>query len=88
MEDKTKMTAIPMRKCIYPRCLECPSYVVHEGERFCTVPMVISKQIYFDLRMEINRINNILKDLENSLYDEILGLNEADKVKDAVEGRR
>ena len=76
MENKDRMTAVPIKKCAYPRCLECPSYVVHEGERFCNVPMVISKQIYFDLRMEIARINNIIKDLENSLYDEILGSTE------------
>jgi hypothetical protein len=72
LEKISDRTARPMEKCIYPRCEECDEYHGH----YCTVPMVISKQIYLFIGEEIMRLGDKLTELENLVTDEILGSRE------------
>lgn len=61
--------AAPAEDCAYPRCEECDKYHGH----WCTVPMVVSKQI---LRLTADKLavmENRLSELEKLVYDEILG---------------
>lgn len=62
-------TAQPIKWCIYPKCEECHEYV----DEYCTVPMVITKQIYHYFTDEIVRMDKDIAELKNLVYDEILG---------------
>ena len=68
-EDLMKSKAKPITECVYPRCEECDKYV----DQFCTVPMVVSKQIYLFLGDEIAKLTDKVADLENLVYGQILG---------------
>lgn len=62
--------AKPIEECPYPRCEECDKYHGH----YCTVPIVISKQIYRLTSEKLRELDNRLTDLENLVTDKILGL--------------
>ena len=62
-------TAKPMEECKYPRCEECVHYIGH----YCTVPIVISKQIWWMTSERIYRLEKSLTELETLVTDEILG---------------
>ena len=61
-------TAKPMEECKYPRCEECAYYVAH----YCTVPMVVSKQIYRFAQEKMREMDARLTELETLVTDEIL----------------
>lgn len=63
--------ATPMRGCDYPNCESCDKYHGH----YCSVPMVVSKQIWLTTESLIVRLENRLTELENLVTDEILGSN-------------
>lgn len=60
-------TAQPMRECPYPKCELCYLYIGN----YCTVPMVVSKQIYRETMERIGKIEKTLAELENLVIDEI-----------------
>ena len=62
-------TARPMRDCLYPKCEECDNYHGH----YCTVPMVVSKQIYRETMERIGKIEKTLAELEKTVTEEIIG---------------
>ena len=66
---KSERTAKPMTECGYPRCEECDKCV----DGYCTVPMVIGKQIYLNTAERIVQLEETVSALENIVYDEILG---------------
>ena len=61
-------TARPMRDCLYPKCEECDCYHGH----YCTVPMVINKQIYLYITDELFNVGYKLEKLEELIFDLIL----------------
>lgn len=61
-------TARLSKGCIYPNCEKCGYY----REHYCTVPMVVSKQIYRLTDERIHRLENELAELKEFVYDEIL----------------
>ena len=69
LEHKTERTAKPVSECVYPKCEECDKYHGH----YCTVPMVVSKQIYRETMERIGKIEKTLAELENLVYDKIMG---------------
>lgn len=71
--------ARPAGECDYPHCETCSRYILHRGERYCTVPMVISKQMWMmraDSEREFKRDITELKEL---VYDVILGKKSEDE---------
>ena len=64
-------TAQPIKWCIYPKCEECREYV----DEYCTVPMVITKQIYHYFTDDMTRMDKDIAELKTLVYDEILGDN-------------
>lgn len=66
----TGFTADPMKECLYPKCEECDNYHGH----YCTVPMVVSKQIFLLTEEKMAIMEKRLSDLENLVTDKILGL--------------
>lgn len=62
-------TAQPMKPCLYPKCEECVYYCAH----YCTVPMVVSKEIYLLTERKLQSLEARLNDLENLVAEEILG---------------
>jgi len=62
-------TAKPIEECKYPLCEECVHYLGH----YCTVPIVISKQIFLLTDEKLRSLEKRLTDLENLVTDEILG---------------
>jgi hypothetical protein len=78
---KNERKAKPMTECGYPRCEECDKCV----DGYCTVPMVISKQIYLNTAERIMLLEENVSALENLVYDEILGDGE-DFIPDEEEG--
>ena len=75
LERINNSRAKPMTKCAYPKCEECDKYHGH----YCTVPMVISKQIWQETAVRIFYLEKRLGDLERLVTDEILGLTEQTK---------
>ena len=69
LERVSQSKAKPMSECIYPRCEECDKYHGH----YCTVPMVVSKQIWLTTESLITRMEKRLTELETLVTDEILG---------------
>lgn len=61
--------AKPVTDCPYPNCERCDKYHGH----YCTVPMVVSKQIWRLTEALIVQMENRLTELENLVTDEILG---------------
>ena len=68
-------SAHPSRECRYPRCEECSSYAKLYDESYCTVPMVVSKQIWHLTAEKLGSMEKRLTELETLVTDEILGLN-------------
>lgn len=61
-------TAKPAEECAYPCCEDCINYHGH----YCTVPMVVSKQIWLTTESLIARMEKRLTELETLVTDEIL----------------
>ena len=68
LERTGNATAKPAEKCIYPRCEDCDKYHGH----YCTVPMVISKQMHIIINDKIDDLMKRVLDLETLVYDDIL----------------
>lgn len=62
-------TAKPIEECKYPLCEEC----VHYRGHYCTVPIVISKQIFLLTDEKLRSLEKRLTELENIVTDVILG---------------
>ena len=60
--------ARPVTDCPYPECEKCENY----HGNYCTVPMVVSKQIWRLTEALIVQMENRLTELENLVTDEIL----------------
>ena len=60
--------AKPAGECAYPKCEDCDKYHGH----YCTVPMVVSKQIWRLTEDLIARLEKRLTELETLVTDEIL----------------
>ena len=60
--------ARPVTDCPYPECEKCENY----RGNYCTVPMVVSKQIWRLTEALIVQMDNRLTELENLVTDEIL----------------
>lgn len=69
LEHKTERTAKPISECVYPKCEDCDKYHGH----YCTVPMVVSKQIYRETMERIGKLEKTLAELENLVYGKIMG---------------
>ena len=67
--------AKPITDCPYPNCERCDKYHGH----YCTVPMVVSKQIWRLTEALIVQMENRLTELENLVTDEILRSDEKPK---------
>ena len=68
-EDLKGNIAKPMTKCDYPKCEKCAK----RDNGYCTVPMVISKQVFFDMYEKMEWLTDSLRELKKTVYDEILG---------------
>lgn len=74
LERVTDTTAIPTDECGYPNCERCTHYVGYRGARYCTVPMVVSKQIWHITAEKLRKMDKRLTELEELVTDEILGV--------------
>ena len=68
--------AKPVSECVYPKCEDCDKYHGH----YCTVPMVVSKQIYRETMERIGKIEKTLIELENLVTEEIIGSKDAIRI--------
>ena len=68
LERINQSKAKPAGECMYPECEKCDKYHGH----YCTVPMVVSKQIYLLTERKLQSLEARLNDLENLVTDEIL----------------
>lgn len=64
--------AKPAEHCQFPRCEECREYVSYKGSNYCTVPMVMSKQIWRLTEDLLVSLEQRISELENLVTDEIL----------------
>lgn len=62
-------TAKPAGECMYPECEKCDKYHGH----YCTVPMVVSKQIWRMTEERLWYLNNRLDTIEELVTAKILG---------------
>lgn len=70
LEQTDTDRAKPVEDCPYPKCEECDKY---HGQ-WCTVPIVVSKQILRLTQDKLYILEKRLTDLENLVTDKILGL--------------
>lgn len=59
--------AKPAKGCKYPKCEECRDY----RNGYCTVPIVVSKQLCLMREEEMNKLQEKLDALEDLVYDEL-----------------
>lgn len=69
--------AKPARECAYPCCEECDKYHGH----YCTVPMVVSKQVYLNTEAWIIKLEKKVNELDALIADEMLRSKEIRKMK-------
>ena len=74
LERTSQGKAKPIEECIYPRCDECDKYHGH----YCTVPMVVSKQIYLIFAEKMHKMDEQLNWIEKCVTAQILGAQEPD----------
>lgn len=67
------MKATMMTKCGYPDCEKCGDF---DGGH-CLVSAVITKRLIFAMTERINLMDETLTELENTVYDVILGADKA-----------
>lgn len=67
LERQDAEHAKPATPCSYPKCEECREYVSYRGQNYCTVPMVLNKQMWHltaDLIADLEkRIKNLEEDV-------------------------
>ena len=66
--------------CDYPNCEECDKYVTNSYGAFCTVPIVVSKQMYHLMTAEIRLIRGQISDVEHLLTTMLITPTEANSV--------
>lgn len=59
--------AVGIKPCGYPDCEECDKYVLNKDGAFCTVPIVVSKQMYHLASAELRRLQNQISEIEQVL---------------------
>ena len=69
LERINQSKAKPASECIYPCCEDCDKYHGH----YCTVPMVVSKQIWRMTEERLWYLNNRLDTIEELVTAKILG---------------
>lgn len=70
LEQVYEGKAKPVGECPFPKCESCDKY---HGS-WCTVPIVISKQIFRLTEEKLYVMDKRLTDLEDLVTDQILGL--------------
>ena len=75
LEQTGEGRARPIKDCLYPACEECDNYHGH----YCTVPIVVSKQIYRLFEEKMRSMENSIMWLEKAVTDEILGADNWEK---------
>lgn len=73
LEKVTDDTAKPSYECLYPLCENCSRYVGIGGVRYCTVPIVVNKQIWCITASKIRMLEKSLIELQETVFDHILG---------------
>ena len=56
--------AKPMAECVFPKCEECDKY----HGKYCTVPMVVSKQQWLAVAQLLESHMNRLQQLESDVF--------------------
>lgn len=74
LERVTDNTAKPTTECCYPKCEECRDYISYQGANYCTVPMVITKQVYRITAERLRDMEERITELEEVVTDHILGV--------------
>ena len=69
LERINQNKAKPAEECMYPECEKCDKYHGH----YCTVPMVVSKQIWRMTEERLWYLNNRLDTIEELVTAKILG---------------
>lgn len=67
LEKVTDNTARPTEECLYPLCEKCSKYIGMGAVRYCTVPMVINKQVWTMTTNTIAELRKRVDDLTNDL---------------------
>lgn len=70
LEQTNLNRAKPISECAYPKCEECDKYHGH----YCTVPMVVSKQIWRITEQRLNKLEGIVAYLDEVIAEKVLGL--------------
>lgn len=73
LEQRSTNKAVPATECGFPDCESCEHYVTYSNGRYCTVPVVINKQIWHFSEDFMLKLGKRLDELENLVTDEILG---------------
>lgn len=66
---RTDGKAKPAEECLYPKCEECDKYHGH----YCTVPIVVTKQMYCLFTDRIDELDKRLSALGRVVWNDILG---------------
>ena len=75
LERVSDNTANPTTECCYPKCEECSRYFTFDGERYCTVPMVITKQIYRLTEDKFRQMDKRIDNLYSLIDSELRAMN-------------
>lgn len=81
LERVTDNTANPTTECLYPQCEKCSRYIGLGGVYYCTVPMVVNKQIWLVTASKIRMLERCLAELQTTVFDHILG-DDSDEILD------
>lgn len=79
LERQDAEHAKPASACAYPKCEGCREYVSYRGQNYCTVPMVLNKQIWRLTADLIAEMEKRLTELETLVMGEILRTDEPPK---------
>ena len=77
LEQLSGNKAKPMAECVFPKCEECDKY----HGKYCTVPMVVSKQQWLAVAQLLESHMNRLQQLESDVF--ILMLHNPEALKES-----
>lgn len=69
-----------IKPCDYPNCEGCEKYILNQDGAFCTVPIVVSKQMYHLMTAELKLVREQIGGIEEVLTAMLVAPTEAESV--------
>ncbi len=74
--DCDKCSKAERTGCIYPECEECDHYTETKDGQFCTVPIIVSKQMWLMMSDRMDAVERKTKNMGAAMWAAIMDITE------------